>query len=422
MTEKAAQNQGAGALDPLPADHPSVPSDKIGVLLVNLGTPDAPTAPAVRRYLREFLSDERIVDLPRPLWLPVLHGIILNTRPAKTAKAYAAIWRDEPAESPLLYYTRAQATGLANSFADEAEIVVDFAMRYGSPAIADRITALKDAGCTRLFVLPLYPQYSATTTGSVHDAVFKAVAGLAHQPALRIAPAFHDHPAYIDALASVTRTRLDALDWTPERVIISFHGIPQRYFDAGDPYHCHCQKTARLLRDAMGWTATYAPLAFQSKFGPAKWLEPATTDVVDQLAADGVKRLAVITPAFVADCIETLEEIDIAAREQFEEAGGEAFETIPCLNDAPEMVDLLEAITRTEISGWTDIATAKNKIAAPKTQSAGGACPISSNPVSMVDSAAHGASTPTHEQSSGRGTTSHGAGEPADRQPAKTLA
>jgi len=335
-----------------PVGHPEIKQGRVGVLLVNLGTPDAPTAPAVRRYLAEFLSDERIVDLPRALWLPILHGVILNVRPGATARNYAKIWDNERNESPLRTYTRAQAAGVGKAFGDR--IVTDWAMRYGEPSVASRLEALKDKGCTRILVVPLYPQYSATTTASVHDAVFDAVRGMRWQPALRFAPAFHDEPAYIDALAAVTRARLAALDWAPECVVISFHGLPQRYFDAGDPYHCHCAKTARLLREAMGWTDKFAPMAFQSKFGREKWLEPATEDTIEELAADGVKRLAVITPGFTADCIETLEEIDMAARETFIAAGGKEFDAIPCLNDAPEAIALLETIVRRETAGWVD--------------------------------------------------------------------
>ena len=334
----------------LPDGHPPVAKEKVGVLLINLGTPDAPTAGAVRRYLREFLSDKRIVDLPRALWLPILHGVILNVRPAITARNYAKIWRKESNESPLRYYTREQANGLQAKLGDN--IIVDWAMRYGTPSIKDRLSALKEAGATRIFALPLYPQYSATTTASVSDALFDAVKEMRWQPALRTAPPFHDDKAYIDALAAVTRRTFAGLDHTPERVVLSFHGIPQRYFDAGDPYHCHCQKTARLLRQEMGWTDEYAPLAFQSKFGREKWLEPAADEMIERLGANGVKNLAVIMPGFVADCIETLEEIDIAARESFIEAGGEKFTAIPCLNDAPEMIALLENIARRETAGW----------------------------------------------------------------------
>ena len=336
----------------LPDGHPSVAKEKIGVLLINLGTPDAPTAGAVRRYLREFLSDKRIVDLPRAIWLPILHGVILNVRPAITARNYEKIWRKESNESPLRYYTREQANGLQKKIGES--VIVDWAMRYGTPSIKDRLAALKEAGATRIFALPLYPQYSATTTASVTDALFDAVKEMRWQPAVRTAPPFHDDKAYIDALAAVTRRTFAGLDHTPERVVLSFHGIPQRYFDAGDPYHCHCQKTARLLRQEMGWTDEYAPLAFQSKFGREKWLEPAADDMIENLGASGVKSLAVIMPGFVADCIETLEEIDIAARESFIEAGGESFTAIPCLNDAPEMIELLEDLTRRETAGWVN--------------------------------------------------------------------
>ncbi len=334
----------------VPDGHPSIPEERVGVLLVNLGTPDAPTAGAVRRYLREFLSDQRIVDLPRAIWLPVLYGVILNVRPAATAKNYAKIWRTESDESPLRYFSRAQAEKLDKAFEDG--VIVDWAMRYGAPSIRERINALMEAGARRVLIIPLYPQYSATTTASVIDAVSDALKQVRWQPAIRTAPAFHDDPAYIKALAAVTRRRLAGLEWAPERVVISFHGVPERYFMAGDPYHCHCQKTARLLRSEMGWTEEFAPLAFQSKFGREKWLEPSTEDTLVELAADGVKSVAVITPGFVSDCIETLEEINIAARETFVEAGGVHFDAIPCLNDEPEMVALLQVIVERETAGW----------------------------------------------------------------------
>lgn len=346
MTISSAEKSPAIA-----GEHPTIAKDKIGVLLINLGTPNEPTPGAVRRYLREFLSDRRIVDLPRAIWLPVLYGIILNTRPAKTAKAYQKIWRDNPSESPLRFFSREQATSLGSRF-DQGDVLVDWAMRYGTPSIKDRLELLKKSGCDRIFVLPLYPQYSATTTGSVHDAVFDAVKELVWQPAIRTAPAFHDEPAYIEALATITRRQLAGLAWDPERFILSFHGIPQRYFAAGDPYHCHCAKTARLLREEMGWQEDVAPLAFQSKFGPEKWLEPSTTDTISKLSAEGIKRIAVITPGFVSDCIETLEEIAIVAHDQFKEEGGEKFTAFTCLNAETEMIDLLQKITERELSGW----------------------------------------------------------------------
>ncbi len=347
MSEAAAPR--LRSKDPKPAGHPPVPNETVGVLLVNLGTPDAPEPRAVRRYLKEFLSDERIVDLPRALWLPILHGIILNVRPAATARNYAKIWRAESNESPLRYYTRKQAQALAARF---DSVHVDWAMRYGAPSVSSRLEAMKEAGCTRILIIPLYPQYSATTTASVADAVFDAVRQMRWQPAIRMAPAFHDEPSYIDALAAVTRRHLEKEGFAAERVIISYHGLPQRYFDMGDPYYCHCAKTSRLLRDKMGWTEEFAPMAFQSKFGREKWLEPATDETIRKLAEEGVKNLAVIMPGFVSDCIETLEEIDIAGRKAFLEAGGEAFTTIPCLNDAPEIAALLEIIARRETAGW----------------------------------------------------------------------
>jgi ferrochelatase len=345
---KGADENAAGR-GPLPPGHPPVAAARIGVLLVNLGTPDAPEAGAVRRYLAEFLSDERIVDLPRALWLPILYGVILNVRPAIAAKNYAKVWRKESNESPLRYYTRAQAEALA---ARMTGVTVEWAMRYGNPSVASRLDAMKQAGCERILVVPLYPQYSATTTASVADSVFDAVKKMRWQPVIRMTPAFHDEPQYIDALAAVTKRRLAQENFTPERVIISFHGLPQRYFDAGDPYHCHCAKTARLLREIMGWTEDFAPMAFQSKFGREKWLEPATEATIKRLAGEGVKNLAIIMPGFVSDCLETLEEIDIAGRETFMAAGGEAFTAIPCINDAPEAIALFETLARRETAGW----------------------------------------------------------------------
>jgi len=316
------------------------------VLLVNLGTPDAPTPDAVRRYLSEFLSDPRIVDMPRILWLPLLHGVILNIRPKATARDYSKIWRIESNESPLRYYTRAQAQAVKKIFGDGPAI--DWAMRYGQPSVASRIGALRDQGCTRLLIVPLYPQYSATTTASVDDAVM--LKDMAWRPEIRTAAAFPGEPDYIKALASVTREELG--EAAPERVIISFHGLPQRYVDAGDPYYAHCSETARLLRIEMGWAEGYAPMTFQSKFGRGKWLAPATEATVLKLAGEGVKNIAVITPGFVADCIETLSEIDIALRKTFLAAGGAQFKTIACLNDTPEMAGLLETIILREADGW----------------------------------------------------------------------
>lgn len=331
-----------------PAGHPPVKTGAVGVLLVNLGTPEAPTAHAVRAYLEEFLSDRRVVDYPRALWLPILHGVILNVRPARSARAYAKIWTNEG--SPLQVYTQKAAAALGRRMNGAA--LADWAMRYGAPSIADRIAALKEAGCDRVLVIPMYPQFSQSTTASVADAAFRALAAMTWQPALRIAAPYHDHPAYIAALKAVADAHLAALGWTPERVILSFHGTPKRHLDAGDPYFCHCAKTARLVREAMGWSEDFAPLAFQSKFGREEWLEPATDATIRNLGAKGVKRLAVMTPGFVADCLETLEEIALGGAEAFHQSGGEKFTAIPCLNDSPSMIDLLEALVAREAAGW----------------------------------------------------------------------
>ncbi len=339
----------------LPAGHPAIESRKAGVLLVNLGTPDAPTAGAVKRYLAEFLSDPRIVDYPRPLWLPLLYGVILNVRPAKTAKAYASIWRSESNESPLRYYTRDLAVRvgerIAEGFGDE-EVMVDWAMRYGTPSIKGAIERLQAAGCDRILVVPLYPQYSSTTTASVCDAAFDAMKGMRWQPALRFAPAFHDAPAYIEALAASAQKALSGVYWAPDRVVLSFHGVPERLLSEGDPYYCQCAKTARLLRERMGWDEEFAPLTFQSRFGPEKWLGPATDETIERLADEGVKRIAVMTPGFVADCLETLEEIGIEAAESFKERGGEHFLSVPCLNNTDPMIDLMDSLITDELSGW----------------------------------------------------------------------
>ncbi|MEM9263556.1 MAG: ferrochelatase, partial [Pseudomonadota bacterium] len=315
VADPQALQEDLQAVGPLPEGHPTVAKGKIGVLLVNLGTPDAPTASAVRRYLAEFLSDERIVDYPRAVWLPLLHGVILNVRPAKTAKAYASIWMNDTDESPLRRHTRELSENVGERLSGHDDVMVDWAMRYGTPAVDDRIKALQAAGCDRIVVLPLYPQYSSTTTASVNDAVFKTLQNLKWQPALRIVPAFHDHAGYIDAVSASLEKAIASVDWEPDRVVLSFHGVPQRLLTEGDPYHCQCAKSARLIREKMGWTEEFAPITFQSRFGPEKWLGPATDETIDQLAEQGIKNIVVVTPGFVADCLETLEEIGMEAAE-----------------------------------------------------------------------------------------------------------
>ncbi|MBI1181212.1 MAG: ferrochelatase [Alphaproteobacteria bacterium] len=338
---------------PQPSDHPAVPRGRLGVLLINLGTPEAPTAAAVRRYLREFLSDRRIIETSPLVWQPILNLFILPFRPQRTAAAYRLIWRADADGSPLRHFTRLQAEGLGRGMSGlHAGVVVDWAMRYGTPSVAERLESLRRAGCDRILAFALYPQYSGTTTASAYDAVFRALEAMRWQPALRTAPPFHDHPAYVGALAGTVRDHLSALPWAPEAVVASYHGIPKRYFDAGDPYYCHCAKTTRLLGEALGWAEGSLRMTFQSRFGPMEWLQPYTDETLKALPAEGVRRVAVLSPAFLADCLETLEEMAERGRETFLAAGGEEFTYIPCLNDAPAAIDLLEVLVRRELGGW----------------------------------------------------------------------
>ncbi|MES2146586.1 MAG: ferrochelatase [Pseudomonadota bacterium] len=327
------------------AGHPAIPAPQIGVLLVNLGTPDAPDAPSVKRYLREFLSDKRVVEIPSFLWQPILRGIILNTRPAKSAHAYSQVWTEDG--SPLAAITRRQAEALAKAFAGRA--VVDWAMRYGNPGIAGRIEALKAAGCERILLAPLYPQYCAATTATANDAAFVALAGMRWQPALRTLPPYHDDPLYIGALKADIERQLEMLDFTPDRLLLSFHGMPQRTLELGDPYHCHCRKTARLLGEALG---REVDVAFQSRFGRALWLEPATDKVLEAYPGQGVRKLAIAAPGFSADCLETIEELGIRGRAAFLAAGGTDFARLDCLNDSVAGVAMLERLVARELEGW----------------------------------------------------------------------
>lgn len=336
-----------------PADHPQVAAGNVGVLIVNLGTPDGTGYWPMRRYLSEFLKDRRVIEWSRLYWYPILYGIVLNRRPQRVGKAYAAIWNNERDESFLRTYTRSQAEKLASSLAAlSPRIVVDWAMRYGQPSIEARIKALQDAGCDRIVMIPLYPQYAASTTATVNDKAFDALKAMRWQPALRVAPPWHDDPVYIDALARSVRAHLSRLTWEPEVILASFHGIPRSYFEAGDPYYCHCHKTARLLRTALGRNDKSLLLTFQSRFGPAEWLQPYTDKTVEELARSGVKRIAVVNPGFVSDCLETLEEIAVMARDSFIEAGGAEFAHVPCLNDTPEGMAVIEAVARRELMGW----------------------------------------------------------------------
>ena len=328
-----------------PADHPQVQHGRIGVLLTNLGTPDAPEAAAVRRYLAEFLSDPRVIEIPRLAWLPILHGIILRTRPKKSAHAYKQVWTEEG--SPLAAITRRQTEALQKQLGDG--VIVDFAMRYGNPGIARSVDNLVALGCERILVAPLYPQYCAATTATAMDAVYATLAQMRRQPALRSLPPYYDDELHIGALKISLERQLGALDFDPQRLLLSFHGMPQRTLELGDPYYCHCQKTARLLSEQL---SIPTDIAFQSRFGRAKWLEPATDKVLAAYPGDGVTRIAIAAPGFSADCVETVEELGIRGRETFIAAGGEQFARLDCLNDSAEGMTMLEGLVRRELAGW----------------------------------------------------------------------
>jgi protoporphyrin/coproporphyrin ferrochelatase len=327
-----------------PSDHPALPKPKIGLLLINLGTPDAPEARAVRRYLAEFLSDPRVIEIPKLAWKPILHGIILRTRPKKSAEAYNQIWTNEG--SPLRAIAHRQADALR---ARLPQVNVHYAMRYGHPGIAAALENMTREGCTRILVAPLYPQYSAATTATANDAVFGVLARMRWQPAIRTLPPYYDDPLYIGALATNLARQMDALDFTPERLLLSFHGMPLRTLELGDPYHCHCQKTARLLSEALG---REVDVSFQSRFGRAQWLEPATDATLADYPKNGIRRIAVAAPGFSADCLETLEELGIRGRHSFKNAGGEEFALLDCLNDSAESIAMLERLIERELAGW----------------------------------------------------------------------
>lgn len=321
------------------------PRGRVGVLLTNLGTPDAPTAPAVRRYLAEFLSDRRVVEIPAIAWQPILRGIILNVRPKKSAHAYGLVWTEHG--SPLARYTRNKAEKLRGAFGEG--VIVDWAMRYGNPSIADRLAALQAAGCDRILLAPMYPQYCAATTATANDKAFAVLSSQRSQPAVRTLPPYYNDPAYIGALkASIERSLAD-LNFAPDLILASFHGMPQRTRDLGDPYYDQCIETARLLGEALGRDVR---VAFQSRFGRAKWLEPATDHMLAALPREGMTKIAVVAPGFSVDCLETLEELAIRGRETFLDAGGTDFAYIPCLNDSDEGMRLLRSLIARDLAGW----------------------------------------------------------------------
>ena len=338
----------------LPPDHPPVLPEKVGVLLIALGTPDSPGYWDMRRYLKEFLSDRRVIEVNPLLWKFLLNVVILTKRPFSSGEAYESIWDHERDESPLRTITREQTEKLGAKLREKFgdEVVVDYGMRYGNPSTASRIEALQEQGCQRIVLFPLYPQYAAATTATACDQAFRALMSIRWQPAVRTVPAYHDHQGYIEALANSIRRHLADLDWEPDVLVTSFHGVPKRYLLAGDPYHCQCQKTARLLRENLGWPEDKLQIAFQSLFGKEEWLRPYTVEHVAALAEQGRKKLAIIAPGFSADCVETLEEIQEEIREAFEEAGGEQFTYIPCLNAEDDHIDLLADITTRELAGW----------------------------------------------------------------------
>ena len=335
-----------------PPGHPRVQTGRIGVLLLNLGTPDATDFWSMRRYLKEFLSDRRVIEVPRWRWWPILNLIILTVRPGPKGRDYAKIWNRELNEGPLKTITRAQAEGLAERLATEPRLVVDWAMRYANPSTESRIRALAEQGCDRILLLPLYPQYAAATTATGADEAFRALMQLRWQPALRVAPPWHDDPAYIAALAASMRGALAKLDFVPEAIVASFHGMPLKYLEQGDPYHCQCLKTSRLLREALEHPVARWHTSFQSRFGFDPWLQPYTDETVGRLARDGVRRLAVVAPGFTADCLETLEELDVENRAYFMAGGGERFAYLPALNASEEGMRVIESVVRRELGGW----------------------------------------------------------------------
>ncbi len=345
---------GQGRLAHAAADHPPVRKSRIGVLLANLGTPDGYDYWPMRRYLNEFLSDKRVVDYPSWKWQPLLQLIILTKRPFSSGANYKLIWNHEANESPLLTITKAQTAAIAARVAERygSEVMVDFCMRYGNPSTESRVQAMVAAGCEKILFFPLYPHYAGATSATANDQFFRAMMKEKRQPSVRTVPEYFDHPLYIDALAQSVTAAYAKLDHVPDVLVASYHGMPQRYLREGDPYHCQCQKTSRLLRERLGWQKGAINTSFQSVFGPEEWLKPYTVDHVAELAKQGKKRIAVMAPAFSADCIETLEEINGEIREAFLHAGGEVFTYIPCLNDEPAHVSALVAVIEENLSGW----------------------------------------------------------------------
>jgi protoporphyrin/coproporphyrin ferrochelatase len=337
----------------LPPGHPPVNIGKTGVLLINLGTPDATSYWPMRRYLKEFLSDRRVIEVNPWLWWPILNFVILSFRPTRSGHAYEQVWNRERNESPLRTFTRAQSERLANAYAGNNRVIVDWAMRYGTPSINDKLRALKDQGCDRILLFPLYPQYSAATTATALDKAYESLKFVRWQPAIRTVPPYFDHKAYIDAIAQSLTDHMKQLSWQPDRILVAFHGLPREYLDKGDPYHCHCQKTLRLLRYKLKMPEDRIQLVFQSRFGRAEWLQPYAQQTVEELPKQGIKNLLMISPGFSSDCVETLEELAIGLKETFEENGGKNFAVVPCLNDSDASIAMLKQLLDDELQGWS---------------------------------------------------------------------
>jgi len=335
----------------LPKSHPKIKEEKIGVVILNLGTPDHYDYWSMRKYLSEFLSDQRVIDYPKWLWQPLLQGIILTSRPFRSGAAYKSIWNHKKCESPLKTYTRSLTTKLQKNFGKK-EVIFEWGMRYGNPSTQSAIKALEDKGCRKILFFSLYPQYSAPTMATAYDKAFDTLQKMTWQPAIRTAAPYHGDADYIEVLAQSIADNLKKTKLKPEKILVSFHGVPKRYLMQGDPYHCMCHKTSRLIREKLKWKDEDWLTCFQSRFGPEEWLQPYTDDTIERLAHEGVKSIAVVSPAFAVDCLETLEELAIEGKEEFIEAGGEHYHYIPCLNDSKAHVDYLEKRIRKELGGW----------------------------------------------------------------------
>lgn len=340
-----------------PTDHPKVSAERVGILLANLGTPDHYSYWPMRRYLNEFLSDRRVIDYSPWLWQPLLQLIILTKRPFSSGEAYKSIWNEDQGESPLMTITKDQTAKITKTMQDRYgdQVMVDFCMRYGNPSTKSKVREMVEAGCRKILFFPLYPHYAGATSATANDQFFRALMDEKWQPTARTVDPYFQHPMYIEALAQSIERAYDKLEKRPDILVCSYHGVPKRYLMEGDPYHCQCQKTTRLLKERLGWEDSEIKTTFQSKFGPEEWLKPYTVEEVARLAEeDGKKNIAVCAPAFSADCIETLEEINEEIRESFEEAGGEEFLYIPCLNDDPEHIDALAGVIERNLKGWLD--------------------------------------------------------------------